>query len=995
MRDEAFIVGDAVPLPPADAEVFTTACDYCIVACGYKVYRWPVGRKGGPKAHQNALGIDFPTAPMTGRWISPNQHNIVSADGKPHHVVILADHDTRVVNIGGDHSIRGGTIAKKCYNPTTDTADRLQHPLLRVEGELKRVSWDDALDIMAAVSRHVIRRHGKDAWALKMYSYQFWENTYALTKLALRHVKTAAFAVHDQPTGHGSDTPGLSDAGIDAFSASYEDWKTADVLFMSGSDPFETKTIVFNEWIMKGIQRGMRVISVVPRKTAGVAYAEKHGGLYLEIVPGTDTVLHMALARYIIEQGWEDREFLDRYVNSRLEVELEVFQADGFRGYKEWLLSYEIAELERAAEITGIPAEKIGRAAEMIARPRPDGRRKKTSVGQEKGNYWSNNNLNTASQASRGLLCGAGNRPGRVISRFGGHQRGMMPGGRYPIEDAPEKFPHRRKKAIDLDRWVEDGRARFAWVVGTTWLQAMTASARLRDSLLRMTRGNPHQVQRVDKTHAIRTLIDRVDSGGMLVVNQDIYPIEPIGTEIADLVLPAATWGEEDFSRANGERRIRFYARFNDPPGEARPDWWIAARFGQKMGFRGFGWKDSNEIFEEAAWWGRKRRTSYWPLVWYARHKKKLTGHQFLASLGTTGIQAPVRYEDGELVGTRRLHDSTLQPGTRYGLTGNDHRWLTDFKTPTGRANLLKTPWEVFSDFYEFMKPTDDELWVTSGRINEFWQSGFDDQKRRPYLRQRWPENFVEIHPRDAEKRGIESGDRVRIESDRIPVQVGGFDHSDEARAGVRRLPEMETLPETPDSLIQSIAAPTARRRRGAGNRPPMTPDIEGDELLAVTDPERAKVAPQDNDREPKPTPAAPLDPDLETDLGPLATVTDVGTDESLDSEDNLGESSALGISWRDIRPLLFSELQKNGHIEMARGGYEAIAIVTDAIRPGVAFTYFLLPESAANTLAPRVLDPVSQRYRFKLARGRIRRLGESEYKHDFRSMSFKSRAIL
>ncbi|MEN8217261.1 MAG: hypothetical protein ABFS56_13010 [Pseudomonadota bacterium] len=48
-----------VPLPPPNAEIFTTACDYCIVACGYKVYRWPVGsREGGPKAYQNALGID-------------------------------------------------------------------------------------------------------------------------------------------------------------------------------------------------------------------------------------------------------------------------------------------------------------------------------------------------------------------------------------------------------------------------------------------------------------------------------------------------------------------------------------------------------------------------------------------------------------------------------------------------------------------------------------------------------------------------------------------------------------------------------------------------------------------------------------------------------------------------------------------------------------------------------------------------------------------------
>lgn len=54
------------------------------------------------------------------------------------------------------------------------------------------------------------------------------------------------------------------------------------------------------------------------------------------------------------------------------------------------------------------------------------------------------------------------------------------------------------------------------------------------------------------------------------------------------------------------------------------------------------------------------------------------------------------------------------------------------------------------------MKPKEDEL----------WQSGFDDVERRPYITQRWPENFVEIHPDDAKKRGIESGDYVMMYSD-------------------------------------------------------------------------------------------------------------------------------------------------------------------------------------------------------------------------------------
>ncbi len=965
-------ITDHVPLPPKDAEKLTTACDYCIVACGYNVYRWPVGSEGGSKADQNALGVDFPIAPMQGKWISRNQHNIVSHNGKPHHIAIVGDSDAKVVNVGGDHSIRGGTIAQKCFNPTTPTRDRLQYPQLRVNGKLERISWDDALDIVAEVSNHVIEKHGNESWALKTYSYQFWENTYAITKLALRDVQTPAFAVHDQPTGHGSDTPGLSDAGIDPFSASYEDWKNSDVLFASGSDPFESKTIIFNEWIMKGIENGMKLISVVPRKTTGVAYGEKHGGLYLEILPGTDTILHMALARYIIENGWEDTEFLEKFVNSNTEVELEVFHANGFEDYKKWILDYKYAEMDRASEITGIPVEKIKLAAEMIAKPHPDGTRKKTSFGIEKGNYWSNNYLNTASISSLGLICGAGNRPGQMISRFGGHQRGMMPGGRYPIERAPEKFPNRKSKPIDLDRWVEDGRARFAWVIGTTWLQAMTASQRLRDSFMKMTRDHSIQVTSKDKKQAIEQLKKRVDAGGMMVVDQDIYPVKPIGVDIADIVFPAAGWGEDNFTRANGERRIRLYSKINDAPGEAKPDWWIVANVGKRMGYDGFDWKDSNEIFEEAAWFGRGRRTSYWPMVWYANNKKNMTGHEYLRELGTEGIQAPVRYEEGELKGTKRLHDATLETAAQHTLMNNDHKWLSDFKTSTGRANLLKTPWEIFSDFYEFMKPKGDEMWVTSGRINEFWQSGFDDLARRPYLKNRWPENFIEIHPEDAKKRGIQSGDYVVVESDRIPVQVGGFDYNkDQKQAGLVNT-DYIAMEEEPDLIMREVAPENERPRDGTNNVGMMSTEVEGDELFAFVDdtgshhsavnmdvPERGPE-PQDN---------------IDDDMG--------------------GEVSGLGLPWDDIKPMLFSELQKSGHIEMTSASYKAVAIVTDAIKPQVAFTYFLVPDSAANSLAPRVLDPVSQRYRFKLGRGVIRRVGESPYKHDFRMMTFKSRAII
>jgi arsenite oxidase large subunit len=779
---DKYIHLDRVPLPPPDAKVHTTACDYCIVGCGYKVYTWPLGEEGGPAADQNAFGSSFPGSALT-PWVSPNQHNIVSVEGDPHNVVVVPDFDSLVVNKGGNHSIRGGTLALKCFNPDTPTRDRLLYPQIRINGELERVDWDTALEVMAAVSKHVLKEHGEAAWAMKTYSYEFFENTFAISKLAFTSIKTPAFSPHDKP-GAGNDTAGVDDSGIITYSASYQDWGDADVIFISGTDPFETKTILFTSWMMNG----PKLIMVLPRSTAGVAYAEQNGGLFLQINPGTDTLLHLAISRIILENGWEDAEFVQEWIASSWEIEMGMGRGTrntpwqwrttwgrlgtDFEGYKEWLLDYAPAELDNAAQETGIPAQKILQAAEMLSGG--GGERPKASFGFEKGNYWSNNYTNTASFAALGLLCGAGNRPGRVISRMGGHQRGWMGAGSYPRDKSPEKLPGRRKIELDLDRWVESGNVRFAWVIGTTWTGAMAASQELERTFRSMTRENSNQPRRLDKNHIISSLIQRVDSGGMVVVNSDIYPVEPINTEFADIVLPAAAWGEHDVARNNGERRLRLYSKFYDPPGEAQPDWWAISRFAQKMGFEGYDWQDGNDVFEEAARFSRGGHRDYFVLVWHAR-QQGLKGHELLRTLGMHGIQTPIRWVDGEMVGTQRLHDSTLEVGSPQGPTVH-HKWLTHFKTQSGKAVLNKSPWEVFEDFYDRVKPDAEkgEFWFTTGRINEIWQSGFDDI-RKPYMRNRWPDTFVDIHPEDAAPYGIESGDEVRLFSDDILVQTGGW----------------------------------------------------------------------------------------------------------------------------------------------------------------------------------------------------------------------------
>jgi arsenite oxidase large subunit len=777
---------DKVPLPPKEADILTTACDYCIVACGYKVYRWPTNMKnGGHKASQNAFGVDFPVS-ATQEWVAPLQHNVVTYRGRKHNVVVIPDKQAKVVNLGGDSSIRGGGMAQKCFNPSKMTKDRLLKPLMRINGRLTPVSWDYATDVAAEVAKHVIKKHGANAYSIKTFSYQYIENTYAITKYARRHVNTAAFTFHDTPSDVTS-TPGFRDAGYDNFGAAYSDYASADSLMICGTDPYETKTIIYTQYIKPAIERGQKVVILNPRETAGIAYAKKFGAVHLDLFPGTDNIIVNAIARVIVEKGWQDQEWIDNWVATKWETDSGFgqgtrntpwqwrttwgkFESKGYKDWKKWLLKQDEYKLKNAAKIAGVSTAKIIKAAEYLAKP-VKGVRPKTTIGIEKGFYWSNNTGNTEAIGALAALIGTGGRPGQMLSRFGGHQRGGQGGGKYPRNKSPEKVPGRRRRALDTDRWLVSGHTRLAHVIGTTWIQSMCGSSGLKSKFDELVTQNRYQIKSgMSKAEVIKTLKKRADSGGMVVFNQDLYLVDPVGSKYADIIFPASSWGEQDLMRANGERRLRLYSKFYDAPGEAKPDWWIISQLAKKMGFDGFDWENSNEVAEESSRFSRGSRKAF-NMVKIDAHSKGLTLHERMRQMGTTGIQGPVKLINGKLKGTIRLHDTqrTL-PDTGASKMNVIGKKMTHFNSQSGKVNMMKSPWSLFSDFWAWLKPRGNELWVTNGRINEKWQSGFDDVERRPYIKQRWPENFCEINPADAKKRGIKSGDKIMVYSKRVPA---------------------------------------------------------------------------------------------------------------------------------------------------------------------------------------------------------------------------------
>ena len=765
---------DAIPLPPPSAEIKTMACQYCVVGCGYKSYVWPTSDPDGtPEAAGNALGADYPVGPASGQWIAPGMYNVIRRnDGRDYHVVLLPDRDC-VVN-GGNYSPRGGSNALGIWSPYGPTQDRLMSPMVKVGGSQQRITWEAAIRIMAEVYAHTTKAHGPQAVAVRFYAYQYYENTYPITKFFFGDIGTPNGAIHNRAS-MGGETTALEDTGLATWASSYEDGHETQALVAWGANHYENRDVWFTQHVTP---YEVPIVSIDPRRTFTAAYGETVGGVHLQLVPGTDVVLANAIARLILEKGWEDAEFVANMA-SREDIALDTEnwrrQKWGLTPdeYRQFIMGSDVYRLEDAAKVTGVPVDRIEKAAELIAIPNDDGTPRKTLFTIEKGAIWSINYETVGAIANLALLTGSSGQPGRAITRGGGHQEGYVGGAPYPLDKATDTFEG-NKIPNYIDQHIADGEVHVYHVIGANPLGMTNSAQWSRETILAKQSVSP-PAQSADTDAIIAALKERIDKGGLVLFAQDIFP--NLTTSYADLVLPAAGWGEMPGNRWNGERRLRISDRFMDPPGEAKPDWWVIAQVAKAMGFQGYDWADENEIFTEAAGapdeFNRDVNTFVEDLqqtepdhhedylaILAAAKLRDVTAFEIMRELGTNGVQLPARLDaEGNVVGTPRLH--------------SNGKW----DTASGKPMFIKAGWDTAEAIWEKLKPdtANGEFWLTNGRIEEIWQTMYTDQ-RKPFVKERWPTNIVEIHPEDAEKLGVKSGDLLALSSDRIARNGEGFD---------------------------------------------------------------------------------------------------------------------------------------------------------------------------------------------------------------------------
>ncbi len=752
---------DHLPLPPPDARVDQTVCQYCTTGCGYTVYTWPIGRSGGPKPAQNAFGADFtrPQPAQAGVVYTEAMHSVALQDGRAVHVAVVPAADSPI-NRKRDHSSRGGTQARATFAADRPTRARLTTPLLRIGDTLQPIPWDEAINLLAAVVGGVRARFGSDALTAKAFDHGGggggFENNFAIGRLLFDDLEMRYVAIHNRPA-YNSEVWGSRDRGVHELHYTAEDARLCDTLVLWGANPYETASAFYTSHMLPNFTgetavekraafddgeaiAPLRLVVIDPRATASLEIArriDRARTLHLRPNPGTDYVLADAIARVVYERRWHDAGMIERR------------SADGtFDDYATKSLRRGTAldgVLADATRITGVPRAQIEQAAAWMAEPKPGGARRRTLTLYEKGLIWNYKNYDTIAAAVQlAVLAGNIGRPGTGCGRQGGHQEGYVRPP-YPGERPPP----------NVDQYLIDGKGKLFWVIGTNPYRSTPRAQAYRKRIHARTQALTTALGRAGESATRRAdaIVDALAEGdGLFMVVNELYLTATAAD--AHLVLPAAGWGEADLTSINcNSRLLRLYPAFVDPPGEAKPDWWIMARVARAMGFDGYGWKTAEDVFRAGGESFPDNRVD--AVAAEALPAETYAGVTYaeLRERGQQGIQTPVRRDPktGALVGTTRRYSA------RFGSSDGLFHWYGSDPWPGYPPQIQK--------YLEGARAKAHPFWLTTGRNQFLWQTGYHD-RHQPAKLDAVPLPYIELNPADAERLKLGGGDLVEVFND-------------------------------------------------------------------------------------------------------------------------------------------------------------------------------------------------------------------------------------
>ena len=443
--------------------------------------------------------------------------------------------------------------------------DRLTTPLIKENGEFREASWDEALDLVANKLKEV---SDDDPNKVGFYACARSpnENIYITQKLA-RVACGTQNVDHCARICHGPTVAGLATTfGSGAMTNGFDSIKEADYIFCIGSNNMEAHPL-FGRKLIQAQKNGAKLVVLDPRYTPTAKIADE----YVQFKTGTDVALMNAMIKVIIDNDLQDDEFIKN-------------RTKGFDELKETVQKY---DLETVSEITHIAPEVIEELA--IEYAKADKAAIVYSLGITEHSHGADNVMSTANLA---MLTGNIGREGTGVNPLRGQNNVQ---GACDMGALPSDYVGYRKVADQetTDWFNEYYGTNLPAKPGLTLVEMMNA-AHAGDLKVLYIHGEDPVLSDADIKHTKEALANL----DMLVV-QELFMTDT--AQCADVVLPAAGWGEQEGTFTNGERRVQCLHKAQEPPEGAMLDWKIMEEIAVRMGVprEKFHYESAEEIFEE------------------------------------------------------------------------------------------------------------------------------------------------------------------------------------------------------------------------------------------------------------------------------------------------------------------------------------------------------------------------------------------------------------
>jgi assimilatory nitrate reductase catalytic subunit len=615
--------------------------------------------------------------------------------------MLIGVRDNKAVTIRGnpDHPVNRGKLCPKGLSEhhILDAPGRAKQPLLRKEGVLTPVSWDEALDTMVSRIRDIQQRHGKESLGVVGTGQLLTEECYTLGKLVQLGFGTRnndgnttlcmASAVSGYKLSFGSDGP----------PGSYADMESADVVLLIGANIADNHPILCQRVDRSSPGMKPRTLIVVdPRVTKTAMMADIH----LAVKPRSDIALLNGIAHILIREGLIDNDYIARHTT-------------GFEEFVEFVSAF---TPEHVATVTGLSEEQIVRVARLY------GHANAGFIGWTMGvNHSTQGAVTVATINNLALITGNIGRTGAAPFSITGqcNAMGTRESGFTASLPGYRKFDNETDRE-DLARIWNVSVHRIPSARGLAYPDIIEGAVQGRIKALWFVATNPAVSFPNYKLleHALKSL-------EFLVVQDGFHPTPT--SEFADLVLPAAIWGEKEGTYTNSERRVSKVNVAVMPPGQARPDFDIFLSLAERLGVKDelyHGWSSTHDAFLE------------WQLV----------------SAGRMCDYSHFTWKQIEDAGGLQWGGASLY---RDGV----------FATPDGRARIHT----VLCDPFTEQPDASFDFILNTGRTVEHWHTRTKTAAVE-LLNDMVPNAWLEMNPADANRLELKSHDRVTVRSRRGAV---------------------------------------------------------------------------------------------------------------------------------------------------------------------------------------------------------------------------------